>query len=71
MTLMNPHSVDRWALRASLVLPEFTVEELAEPPWEIFAIKVETPSRIFVQKRDREHYRPCSLDMEVRRRCAS
>jgi hypothetical protein len=71
MTLMIPHSVDRRMLRASLVLPEFTVEKRAERLRAIFATKVEMPSRVFAQKRDREHHRPCSLDMEVRRRCAS
>ena len=49
----------------------YEIGSCAEWPREILAIKVETPSRVFVQKRDREHHRPCSLNMEVRRRCAS
>lgn len=71
MTLMIPHSVDRRALRAGLVLRGVTVEKPAERLREFFAVKVETLNRVFVQKRDREHHRRCLLDMEVRRRCAS
>lgn len=73
---MIPHSAKRRALRASLVPPESAVEKprLLAECWHCLgsdsslSIGVRDMCRCEIGSRVE---RPCSLDMEVRRRCAS